>query len=452
MTASQRPLGDHALVLGAGMAGLLAARVLADSFDRVTIVERDEIPATPGPRRGVPQALHAHALLGRGQQEIERLFPGLSAELTRAGAVTATPGLDQRFVLGGHELVRVAAGEPALQVTRPCVEHHLRNRVLALGNVTLLPGRDIVGLVASADRQRCAGARVVPRSPGSAAETVAATLVVDAMGRGSRLCRWLAEEWQCAVPVDELNVRVRYATRAYRLAALPGNDRMVLVGPAPGSPRGMAVLAVENGLHLVTLAGIGVHQPATDESDFVDFVREVAPPDVAAAILAGSAQTQVATFRYPSVVRRRFEHARRLPTGVIAVGDALCSFNPIYAQGMTVAALEADTLARTLAVSEHVETLPMRFFRAAARTLHPPWTMALNADLAIPEIEGRRRLSHRLTAALTRRVHATAAQDPVVARQFLRVAGLLDPPGALTRPTILRRLATPLGRPHAPQR
>jgi 2-polyprenyl-6-methoxyphenol hydroxylase-like FAD-dependent oxidoreductase len=435
-------LGNHAIVLGSGLAGLLAGRALADAFEQVTLLERDPSRTDTEPRRGVPQGRHAHALLGRGLDELERLFPDIADELVAAGAVVASPGRDQRFVLGGHTIRRVDAGTATLQATRPLLELHIRRRLLALDNVALLSDRDVVDLVAADNPARCAGVRTIARTPGSAAETIRADLVVDALGRSSRLTRWLADGWGCDVPVDELNVDVAYATRPYRLHFAPdGGDKAVVVGPVPDRPSGMALLAVENGRYLVTVAGIARHRPPTDDAGFLRFVCDIAPPDVALAIGAGEPAGPIATFRYPSVVRRRFGHTRRLPPGVLAIGDALCSFNPLYAQGMTVAALQAALLRDVL--TPPLTTVPTRFFRRADRLLNAPWTMGRNADLALPEIDGARTLSTRLGIALSRRVNAAAAHDEVVARRLLRVISMLDAPTTLTRPAVLARLLRP---------
>ena len=433
-----KTVGDHAVVLGGSIAGLLAARVLVDAYERVTIVERDDLVGAGRGRKGVPQGRHAHALLARGQAVLEELFPGLFDELVERGAVTARPGLDHRFTLGGHLLLQVSAGDRALQASRPFLEEHLRRHVVGTPGVELLAGCDIVGLTAGDDGALITGARVVRRAPGSAAEALRADLVVDAMGRGSQVTRWLEGIGHEQPPTEELRIDVGYASRFVRLPENADIDKAVIVGPQPGNPRGMALLAVEDGRHLLTLAGIAGHHPPVDEDGLRGFVNTIAPRDVAEVIRSSEPLGNPVSYRYPTVLRRHFEQVRRPPTGLIVTGDALCSFNPIYAQGITVAALEALALRRSLAGG--ADGLAPRFFRAAATTLNDPWRLAIGADLAIPEVAGRRTLATRLLNAYVGRVQAAAEYDATVAERFLRVIGLLDPPSSLLSPAVATRV------------
>jgi 2-polyprenyl-6-methoxyphenol hydroxylase-like FAD-dependent oxidoreductase len=216
-------------------------------------------------------------------------------------------------------------------------------------------------------------------------------------------------------------------------------EASVMVGPVPGHARGMAFNAVEGGLRLLTVAGIGrANHPPADDEGFLAFAGSVAPPDVAAVIRSAEPTTEVVTYRYPAYQRRHYRRLRRFPDGLLVAGDAQCSFNPIYAQGMTVAALEALELRRCLA--DRRDGLARRYFAAVDRIVNGAWRMGLGADLALPEVEGKRTLGIRLLNAYMDRLLAAAEHDPVVARQFGRVIGMLDAPTSLTRPVILRRV------------
>lgn len=441
-------MNGHAVVLGAGFAGLLAAGVLSRRYERVALIDRD--PHGPGARRGVPQARHAHTLLCRGMLELDRLVPGLPAELVAEGAVPADPGADLLLVLGGHRLLPAPIGASTLQVSRALLDDRLRERVLAAPGVELITGRDVVGLVPDGLGTRSAGVRTVRRDPGSPAEVVPADLVVDATGRGSRLDRWLAAEWRTAVPADRLPVDIRYASVTSRLPdGLPGGARGALIAPTGRCPYGLALLAVERGRHLVTTVATGGQRAPRDEAGLHAVIRTVAPPDLAEALLAGGtgggiagvSDSGVAGYRIPEVRRLRYDRAARLPGGVIAIGDALCALNPVYAQGLTVAALQAAALADQL--DGDPETLPQRYFKAAAAVTEAPWAIAVGSDLALPEHRDRRSAGSRIAAALTGRIQRVATADAAVARQFVRVMALLDPPAALSRPGFLARLLVP---------
>jgi 2-polyprenyl-6-methoxyphenol hydroxylase-like FAD-dependent oxidoreductase len=434
--------GDgHAVVLGAGMAGLLAARTLTEAYRTVTIIERDPPRADDRPRRGVPQGRHAHVLLPRGQQIIDGLFPGLDNELIDGGAVVADPGAEHSYTLGGHTLQQAPSPDLAIQASRPFLERVVRERVRRLSGVDFAEGCDVVGLVAP-DPEKITGVRIMRRVLGSAAEEIPADLVVDATGRGGRAGAWLERLGHGPVPEERVKVGVAYATRPLRLPPHALADKIVLVGPQPGRPRAMAMVAVEGGRHLLTTAGLDQgHRPPSDPTGLLAYVAGLAPPEVFEAIRAAEPLGDVATYRYPADVRRRYERMRRFPDGLLVIGDALCTFNPIYAQGMTVACIEAQALAGCLA--EGTRNLTRRYFRAVAKALNDPWQMAVAANLALPEVEGRRTPAVRLQNAYTERIQAAAARDAAVARQFLRVVGLLDRPTALMHPSIMARALRP---------
>jgi 2-polyprenyl-6-methoxyphenol hydroxylase-like FAD-dependent oxidoreductase len=442
-----RKLGGHAVVLGVGIAGLFTARVLSEAYDQVTLIERDVFPppgGTPPPvlpaaaRRGVPQGRHAHALMPRGTQLLDELYPGIVRQMVADGAVLAEPLVDFRLRVNGHVLRKVPIGAPVVQASRPFLEGHVRNRVRACPAVDIIDGCDVVGLQLAAGSQRVRGVRVIRRAPGSAEEIVPADLVVDAMGRGGRTPAWLAAHGFPRPPEQEFRVAVAYASRYLRLPPdARGIEKMVGVGPVPGCPRGMMMIAVEGGRRLLTLAGFGgEHRPPVDAEGFLAFAATVAPPDVLAAIRTAEPLSDIAAHRYPCYLRRHYQRLRRFPDGLLVTGDALCSFSPIYAQGMTVAALQAAALRRCLL--DGADGVARRYFRAASRAVAGPWRMAVGADLALPEVEGRRTAAVRLLNAYSRRVVAAAEHDDMAARQFMRVTGMIDAPATLLSPAVLR--------------
>jgi 2-polyprenyl-6-methoxyphenol hydroxylase-like FAD-dependent oxidoreductase len=433
-----RRIGEHAVVLGGGMAGLLAARALADAYERVTVVERDASSPDGQARKGVPQGRHVHLLLSRGQRVLEELFPGLGDELIAGGAVVAEPGLEHRFVVGGHLLRKAPIGGRAIQASRPFLEGYVRERLRSRPGVRFVEGCDVVGLMAIGP-ERVTGARIIGRVRGGVEEELPADLVVDAMGRGGRTSVWLEALGVERAAADEVQIGMAYSSRYLRLPPDALSDKAVAVGPRPEWPRGMAMLAVEGDRHLLTLAGVRHrNRPPTSPEGFLAYAAGTAPPDVFAAIQAAEPLGEVVAHRYPSDLRRRYERLRHFPAGLLVTGDALCSFDPIYGQGMTVAALEAVILSGCLAAG--ADDLPRRFFRAAAKTLDAPWRLAVSADLALSETKGPR--ATRLFNAYVDRLQQTAERDTAVAEQFLRVVGLLDPPSRLVRPSILARVAS----------
>jgi len=432
-------IGDRAVVLGGGMAGLLAARVLADAYAQVTVVDRDELPADDAPRRGVPQGRHVHGLLARGQQVLEELFPGLTAELVAQGVPTGDMLGDMRIYLNGHRLCQVDTGLVAVNASRPCLERHVRARVRALPGVAFAERCAIVGLVTTPDRRRVTGARVLRRAGGNAEEVLGADLVVDATGRGSRTPVWLDELGYGRPVAERVPIGLSYATRSYYLRpdAL-GGTLGILPAPTPTHPRGAGLAMIENGRCMLTLAGILGDHPPTDPDGFLAFARSLQHPDVHEAVRDAEPIDDPVAFRFPASVRERYERLPRFPDGLLVIGDVVCSFNPIYGQGMSVAALEALILRHHL--ERGVEPRPHGFLRDIAQVIDVPWDLAVGADLAFPGVGGHRSPKVRLINAYIPRLHAAAAQDPALADTFARVAGLVQRPETLLSPGIALRV------------
>jgi 2-polyprenyl-6-methoxyphenol hydroxylase-like FAD-dependent oxidoreductase len=231
-------IGDRAVVLGASLAGLLAARVLADAYGQVTVIDRDELPQTPLHRRGVPHGRHLHALAARGQQALEELFPGLTAELVAHGAPTGDMLANGRWHFSGHRLRQAPAGLVLVCASRPLLEGHVRARVRVRPNLVFLDRCDVVGLATTPDGRRVTGVRVLRRADGSAEELLGADLVVDATGRGSRTPAWLDALGYPRPEREQVRIGLGYATRTYRLPpdAL-GGDLAILDAATPQHPR-----------------------------------------------------------------------------------------------------------------------------------------------------------------------------------------------------------------------
>jgi 2-polyprenyl-6-methoxyphenol hydroxylase-like FAD-dependent oxidoreductase len=436
-------LRDHAVVLGASMGGLLAARVLADFYDRVTVVERDNLPVDPVNRRGVPQGRLIHVIQSRGTQILDELFPGFLNELAAGGAASWDDGDFSRICVsvGGHQLTRSgrAPNPPSLSFpSRPFLEWNVRRRVRALPNVTILENHDLAGLTATTDRDRVTGARVICRDD-DRETTLTADLVVDATGRGSRTPKFLAELGYSRPPEDELVVHLAYACQLLRIAPGAVGERMILIFPEPGRTTMFGLIGYENDIWMSAVGTMAGVDPPSHRTEMLSFAADFAPSHALEAIRAAEPLSEVAHYRVPSNRWRRYDKMARTPDGLLVVGDAVCSFNPIYGQGMTVAAIEATVLRDCLRRGR--KDLPRRFFRATARYVRVAWQTAVGSDLALPEVVGPRPWTMRITNAYLERVMTAAETDPVVAGQFSRVIGMIDPPSRLLRPSMLARVA-----------
>lgn len=429
----------HAVVLGAGMAGLLTARVLTETFDRVTVLDRDTLPAGARPRRGVPQGPFPHALLPRGRQILDDLFPGLVDGLLRDGATEGS--VDRfRFLLAGIRFARFSEGG-ALLSSRPLLESHVRAAVRALPTVTIVERCSVLGLVA--EHGRITGVQVDP------GRTIAADLVVDATGRNSRTDVWLEDLGFPVSPGESVRVEVAYTCGRFRLRddAL-GGDEVVLVSGVPGNSRSGALFPVEGGEHLVSLGGtFGEHAP-TDLDGFRRYAATLAFPDLADALAGAELREPLRTMRFPENRRRRPDTVDG-PRGLLLLGDSLCSVNPVYGQGMTMAALQAEELRRVLA--DEPDPQPRRTHRRLLRATAVGWDNAVGADSTDPRVEANRGRAAVLVGRWVARVQRAAGTDPLVARTFFQVTGLVAPPRVLLRPSFVARVLRAAPRDTRPQ-
>ncbi|ACU75238.1 monooxygenase FAD-binding [Catenulispora acidiphila DSM 44928] len=435
--------GGRAVVLGASMAGLMAARVLREKYERVTVVERDVLPAGPEHRRGVPQSRHLHVLLARGTSIIEELFPGFVAEAVAAGATPADALARTRLLVSGYRLLQTDVGLQTVLAGRPLVEHIVRGRVRALDGVDFLDGHDVVSLAATADGRRVTGVRV--QSDGGTEEMLEADLVLDATGRGSRSPVWLEQLGHGRPEVDKVQVGLSYATLTYRLPdGAMGKDQLMLNNATPGHQRAAVLSEQENGLFRLTMAGMLGDRPPLDRKGFDAFAASLRFPDIFEAVRDGEALHDPVGFQYPANIRHRYERMRSFPEGFLILGDAICSFNPVYGQGMTSAAMQAEALRGVLA-DDRGPTWK-RHFRAMATAVDPAWQISAGGDLVFPGVVGHRTPLIRMINAYLPRVHAAAAEDVEISTRFIRVADLVDRPEALVRPATALRV---LGRRRA---
>jgi 2-polyprenyl-6-methoxyphenol hydroxylase-like FAD-dependent oxidoreductase len=434
---------SHAVVVGAGIAGLLAASVLSEAFPQVTIYDRDTLPSAPCPRPGVPQSRQAHGLHARGVAALEELLPGFRAEMLAAGGVSGDVQQDIHWYLDGHLAARGAAGLAGIGMTRRSLEWLIRSRVEKLPNVTINGSRSVDGLLVEGGR--VAGVRV--RGPGS--PEVVADFVVDATGRGSRMPAWLAEHGYPRPRESRLRVDIVYVTRHYR--HLPGQLGEIIgtaVVPYPGHLRGAALIRQEGGQWVLTLVGMLGENPPVDDAGMLAYARSLDGPEVASVMRESPPLDSPVKMRFPASLRRHYAKLDRIPSGLIVTGDALCTFNPVYAQGMTVAALQAlalrEAVGQALAGTRSAGVrsagvVAERFLRAADRLVSAAWAMSVGGDLRFAQAEGRRRPADRLVNAYLSRLRAAAAVDPAIAAVYLRVVNMMDPPARLMTPgTIIR--------------
>lgn len=440
---SPNRLGEHAVVLGAGMAGLLAARVLSEFYDWVSVVERDRLPDYPCHRRGIPQGRHVHNFYSRGLQVVEELFPGLLDDLARAGAVVVDNGDLSNFYVrsGRYELKRSGAfADPdalALHMTtRPFMEFHLRRRVKSLPNVTFLDGHDVSELLSTADIVN--GVRITRRYNGFLT-TLDADLVVDAMGRAARTPAFL-ESLGYERPTENRTVaRSGYASQQLSIPEGSIAQRLVLFNPGGGRPRGLLV-ANE---HETWMLAIGVTadtgEPPTDFAAMLAMAEPSLPPAIVEGLRGAYPIGEAVMYQHAAAIWRRYDQLTGFPSGLLVTGDALCSLDPTYGQGMTIAALEALTLRDCLLAGD--AHLAQRFFRATARYIGETWAGNQARDRLMSGLHRPRGMRQRLERWISTAALNASTQDVVLTERFFRVSNFIDPPSRLRDPALLPRIA-----------
>jgi 2-polyprenyl-6-methoxyphenol hydroxylase-like FAD-dependent oxidoreductase len=413
----------------------LSARVLSAHFERVTLVERDPLPSAPEVRKGVPQGRHAHALLVRGRMILENLFPGLEDELCTSGAVLVNGGREFGWHHGGWRS-KYDSSLVFLSMSRPLLEHKIANRVRELQNVTVQDQVRVEGLRRDG-RGAVTGVRV---RGGGGTNEIEADLVVDAMGRGSSTPRWLNELGFAAPQAELLPARVTYASGIFRRSDDWPDRRVVLITGAP-TKRSGGIFPIEGGRWLVTLISFFDETSPEDHESFVAFARSLAAPDIHQAIQHSEPLSDIVQYHFAGSLRRHYERLDAFPEGLIVVGDGVCSFNPVYGQGMTVSAIEAECLDKLLTQAKREGGLAPdfapRWFRRIQGAVDTAWNGVTLEDLLFPELADKRPASIRALQWYMAHVHRATHSRPAVTDQFYRVVNFLDPPSALFRPRVI---------------
>jgi 2-polyprenyl-6-methoxyphenol hydroxylase-like FAD-dependent oxidoreductase len=437
-------MARRAIVVGAGIAGLLAARALRDRFDEVVVLDKDELPGPERARKAVPQGNHIHVIWSGGAAAIERLLPGVWDELLADGAIAFDNSRDMRWFHRGVWKLRVPTGFIMYSQSRPLLEYRIRQRLLALGNVEVRPGCVVGGLTWQANHSAVNGVQCT--SADGLGQTLAAELVVDATGRGSHAPEWLEQHGYRRPPESTVGIDLKYASRLYAVPANATRDWQVMAvyGGPPEGRRSGVIFPIEGGRWIVTLAGcLGDHPPG-DEAGFLEFARRLDQPDLHAAIVQARPLSPIAVYGFPQELRRRYESLARVPGNFLVVGDAACAFNPLYGQGVSVCALDAEVLltcvTRLPALDDAaLAALPREYYRAAAPVTARAWLLATSTDLLFPAARGRRPPGLGLFGWYHRQILEAGSSNEAVLRRFLEVLHFLKPPSALFAPDIIAR-------------
>lgn len=436
---------SQAIVIGGSIAGLLAARVLSNYFERVLILERDRFSANPEPRQGIPQSYHPHVLLIQGQQILEQLFPGLTAQLAQQGALTVDWSADFRWHLGAGWAPRFPSDLMSTACTRNLLEATIRQRLVASTSVEILEAHQVQGLLTDSSCRQVTGVQVQNSQKQSI--ELRAQLVVDASGRGSKATKWLKTLGYDAPEESTVKSFLGYSTCWYQSlndAAL--NCKMLYLMPKPPfQSRGAVMQKTEQGRWLVNLIGVGKDYPPTDQAGFLNFAQSMHDPIVYESIRDAKPLSSIYGYQRTENRCRHYERLAHRPENFIITGDAVCAFNPVYGQGMTTAARGAIALTQCLNQVQspqlNLKGFAKQFQKKLAKANALPWMMATSDDFRWPDTEGKPpSLTTRLIQDYLFEVQKEVPNNKFVFKKLAEVIHLINPPISLMHPKISGRI------------
>jgi 2-polyprenyl-6-methoxyphenol hydroxylase-like FAD-dependent oxidoreductase len=434
------------------MGGLMAASALSAHFDHVTVLERDALPERPEARMGTPQARHPHVLLLSGQQVLEQMFPGVLAQLEAAGAQKARLGRDIWWERPGFDpFPRRDLGYDNFFMSRPLLEFVCRSRVEGLKSVSLLSRSRVEEIEVDDSRNTVTGVRFT--SGEGTVSTLACDLVVDASGRGALTLAVLDSLGFPRPPETEIGVDIAYASAVFETPDdAPTEWKAIMHFPrAPENSRGAFLFSIEDGRWIIGLGGAHGDSPPGDTDGYMAFLGSLRRSTIFDAVRKARRVSDIARFAFPCSLRRHFETLQSFPRGLAPIADAISRFNPLFGQGMSVAAQEVTALSDLLRSRETsadpLDGLAEAFFQQIQPLLATPWSIAEN-DFIYPQTRGQRPPDiegrFRYGAALMQ----VAAQDPGVHKTMVEVNMLLKPLSTLREPEIASRVLAQMSAQH----
>ena len=441
------PLGKNAVVVGAGMAGLMTATVLSEHFTNVLIIEKDRLPDTPALRKGVPQGAHVHTFLGFAVEAMEQLIPDLMFQLYEAGAVKIRRNLDFWYhdSVGPTPIRDVGILTPS--ITRPLLEHMTRGRVLALKNVSMREATRLLSFLTGPDGQ--VSGVTVRRSDGDR-EAIESDLVVDCSGRGGKITKWLKEQGYGAVPIQSLEIGMSYTSGLFRPSPKWRTDKWAcLMLAIPPALRAAYLTPVDGGLWLATMYGRAGDKAPCNHDGFINWTRGLAHPCIYERLKGADPASKLSAFNIPSGIWRRFDRMECLPEGLLPLGDVFTCFNPMYGQGISLAAAQALSLRDALAICSDrnsLRGLAPYYFEACGDINATGWAVMETRDLAYSSTKGERPsdLENRWRAAAA--VRQLAEYDPDVHELTVRMTHLMELPSSLEYTDVVDRALAEMGR------
>ncbi|AFU13324.1 TPA: FAD-dependent oxidoreductase [Bacillus toyonensis] len=429
---------NKAIVIGGSMAGKFAAKALSTSFKEVIILEVGDKWDGKASRKRVPQSDHPHVLLKGGEKAIEELFPTITNELIEAGSIINNFTRDLKWHQFGLWKQPFIGEVHMIQQSRPLLEWHIQKRIDQVSNITITYKTLVNGLLVDGKLNKVCGVKVKYLETGMQ-EEVHADIVVDASGFGSKSMEWL-REYEIEVQEEKVRIDLFYATRMFQLKENEELDccNMLMSPSFPENPYGVLIQTIEDNRYFVTFSGYANEKAPQTDNEFYDFAENLSIPNVTEFLNKAEGITDIKTYKIPYQVRRRFDLVNNVPEGLLVVGDAQCRFDPVFGQGVSVAAMEAHQLQLLLQSRKQLDkTFTQQFYKKTADIIETPWDMTTTEISRHPQLKRELTTKQKFQLWYTKQIYRLSASDSDVYIRLVRVMNLIRSPFHLFHPKVL---------------
>lgn len=433
---------EKAVIIGGGISGKLAARVLSAFFQEVIVLERDPEPQGPLPRKGAPQGEHVHALLFAGANGLEELFPGITEKFIESGAVKINSTQDLAWFHHGVWKLRFAGDYTTILQTRPHLEWQIEQYMKRIPNVSIQYGQIVKDYLYMEEEKRITGVEITDGS--ESIRTIHADLVVDASGASSFSSKWLNQR-EVHIPEEQVKIDLCYVTKTVQLPDNKNRDWAIkLVYPNPPHEKmGGVISKVEGNRYIVSYMGyhheINEKDLLKSDNSFIELAKKLPKLDIYQELKKATALSSTSIYRVPKISWRRFDQSKNLPKGLLLIGDTICRIDPFFAQGMSIAVLEALELKKWLTNQTQTNQQVIEaFHKQTGKIISPIWNMVITEDFRYPATVGKKPAGLSIQQWYAKNIFLLSSKNQSIYEAFIKVMNLLRPTSSLMHPRIIK--------------
>ncbi|MFK0570388.1 FAD-dependent monooxygenase [Endozoicomonas sp.] len=437
---------QRAIVIGGSVAGLMAAKTLSPFFKEVIILEKDPLDSDSGLHKGAGQGSHSHVLLPSGIELLEQLFGTPRFNLREYGIYPADAAEELKWFQFGVWKKRFHSGVDMGWCHRSQFEWQVRQTVISVSNIQLQTGSRVLGLVVSEDGRRIKGVHYQATLNKDATQMLEADLIIDAAGRGTHTPKWLSEASIASVTEDEVRAQISYTTRKFQIPESLTDSldwKVLAIYPEPPNvKRGGMIYPLGNGEWMTTLVGFNGEVATLEMAGFMDYAQSLPQPDLYEVLKQGTPIGEPLNYRIPGSLWRRYDRIKQWPGNFLVVGDAVCSFNPIYGQGVTMALKDLQKL-KVLLEQQETDFTPATMARLQKQIGQGkiiPWLMAASPDFMYPGTRGKKPVGISMMNSYIKTIMKLAGKDQDIHQRFIETFTFLKSPMVLMTPGIISKV------------